>query len=128
MTDLASPLRASLASALERAVADPAVPITADAGPAAIRRAAATISDEAVSEAGLVPILEHTTNGEAWYRSRVTWGAILSALTPLLALAGWTLTPDDREIVVGAIVGVAPLIGAGLALYGRWRASRPIGA
>ena len=132
MTDLAFALRSSLtpaiSAALLRAVADPAVPIDASGGEADLRRTAEAISADALEQARLDPLVQHATNGEPWYRSRVTWGAILSGLTPLLALAGWTLTPDDRELVVGAVVGLAPLVAAGLGLYGRWRASRPIGS
>lgn len=49
-------------------------------------------------------------------------------LTPLLALAGWRLTPEGREAIVAAIVAVAPLVGAAVTLYGRWRAKTPLGA
>ena len=78
--------------------------------------------------AAVEPAVRHATNGEPWYQSRVTWGAIVSLATPLLALAGWELAADDREAVVSAIVALGPAIGAGLTLYGRWVASRPIGA
>lgn len=87
--------------------------------PAAVAREAA---------AAVEPVVAHATNAEPWYASRVTWGAIVSLLTPVLALAGWSLDEADRDAVVTTILAVGPAIGAVVTLYGRWAATRPIGA
>jgi hypothetical protein len=67
------------------------------------------------------------SNAEPWYLSRVTWGALVTLATPLLAWAGWTLEPDDREAIVTAALLVGPALGGCLTLYGRWAAQAPIG-
>lgn len=126
MSNLGIPsLQAEIVTGLREAVRDPRIPLTATSSAnesQTIRMAANRIVDK------VAPLVEHATNTEPWYQSRVTLGAILSGLTPVLALAGWQMTPETRDLVVAAIVGAAPLLGAALTLYGRWRATRPIGS
>jgi hypothetical protein len=73
------------------------------------------------------PELQHLANEEAWYRSRVTWGAIISTAIPLLGAVGiatdW-IDPDEAA-ALGVALGTA--IGGAVTLYGRWKARRPLG-
>lgn len=134
MTDLAilarDAMRPVLAQAIGAALADPAVPVQATGGPIAERAVAAAVAGEAADRAGaaLAPLLAHATNGEPWYRSRVTWGAIVAGLAPLAGLFGEALSAEHQEGVVQVLVAAGTLAGAGLALWGRWQARRPIGA
>lgn len=70
----------------------------------------------------------HKTNNEPWYQSRVTWGAIISGVVPILAAAGVVLDVADQETVVIGLTAAGTTVGAILTLIGRWRAKRPIGA
>lgn len=73
------------------------------------------------------PELQHLANEEPWYRSRVTWGAIISTAIPILGAVGiatdW-IDPDEAA-ALGVALGTA--IGGAVTLYGRWKARRPIG-
>ena len=72
--------------------------------------------------------MQHITNTEPWYQSRVTIGALISALALGLGAAGVTLAPEDRELLVAIGLGLGGLVGPTTTLYGRWRARRPIRA
>lgn len=74
------------------------------------------------------PALAHAVNGEPWYRSRVTWGALVAAVAPLIGLlVGHELRPDERSMLVDLATAGGTMAGAALALYGRWAARVPIG-
>lgn len=70
----------------------------------------------------------HDANAEPWYQSRVTWGAIVSALVPILATAGVATDWIDEDTLVAGLVAGGGAIGAAITLYGRWKAKKPIGA
>lgn len=73
------------------------------------------------------PLLEHATNNEPWYQSRVTWGAIAAIVVPVLGAVGvgTDIISAEELTVWGMAVGSAA--GGVLTLYGRWKAKRPIG-
>lgn len=74
------------------------------------------------------PALAHAVNGEPWYRSRVTWGALVAGLAPLIGLVvGHELGPDERRMLVDLATAAGTMAGAALALYGRWAAKVPLG-
>lgn len=121
---IASIAGAIAAEIVQAAIHDPAIP------PVSRDRAAAAadaVRAEVVQRVAADPVIQHVTNTEPWYRSRVTWGALVTLATPLLAWAGWTLGPDDREAIVTAALLVGPAVGGCLTLYGRWAARAPIG-
>jgi Na+-transporting NADH:ubiquinone oxidoreductase subunit NqrC len=73
-------------------------------------------------------VVEHATNNEPWYQSRVTWGAIISIILPIagtLGVATDTINPDE---LVALCVAGGTVVGGILTLYGRWAARKPIGA
>ena len=80
----------------------------------------------AVIEA-VAPQLEHATNAEPWYRSRVTIGAIVSIAIPLLGAAGISGDVIDADQLTALLVAAGALIGGIITLYGRWAARAPIG-
>ena len=84
----------------------------------AVTQAARLVVDQ------VAPVLEHESNQEPWYQSRVTLGSIGTIVTSafgIVALCRAGVT--DGELYAAPI---AAAVGAGVALYGRWRATRPI--
>lgn len=75
----------------------------------------------------VAPIVAHVTNSEPWYQSRVTLGAILAASAGVLGVFGYAFPSELQGKVIDLVVALAPVIGGGLALYGRWVAKKPIG-
>lgn len=75
----------------------------------------------------LIPILQHETNNEPWYRSRVTWGAIGSIALPLLGIIGVTSDIVTLDEFVAGGIAVGAMISGIVTLYGRWAARKPIG-
>lgn len=117
----AAVLKAAVQAA-QAAAASPSIAIEGSAvGP---------VAERVTREVG--PIIEHLTNSEPWYASRVTWGAILSAVGATGALVGFPIAEElQNEIleVISLWTTVGGLVsGPLLTVYGRWRAKRPIGA
>lgn len=74
------------------------------------------------------PRVQHVTNSEPWYQSRVTIGALVTMASGALGLAGFVLDAEDVALATNAALGAGAMIGACITLYGRWRAKKPIGA
>jgi hypothetical protein len=114
-------LLGAVSGALARVAARSDNPVTPDLVPVLSQ----AILDEAVRD----PAVQHATNSEPWYASRVTWGAMIAALAPIAGLVlGQTVTADDQASLVEIATAAGTLLGAGIALYGRWVAKAPIGA
>lgn len=96
---------------IDKIVKDPANPVTQADAPA-IRKE-------------LAPVIEHLTNGEPWYKSRVTWGALGAIAgglgTIITALANGDYNP---EMLGTAALSVCGGVGT---IYGRWAARKPLG-
>ena len=69
----------------------------------------------------------HLTSTEAWYQSRANWSAIVSGLTPLLAIAGYNLAPEDQALIAAALAIGGGWLASYLARRAR-TASKPLGA
>ena len=109
----------AVSGAVARMVGRPDVPLSPAIAP--------TITRALEEELAADPALLHAVNAEPWYASRVTWGAIIAALSPILGLAfGLSLSAEDRASFAEIAVALGTLTGAGLALYGRWRARTPL--
>ena len=80
---------------------------------------------EAVAQE-VAPVIEHLTNNESWWRSRVTWGAIFAILGGV-ATIGTAAANGETSLEVYSPAGMSILGGLGT-LYGRWKARKPIGA
>jgi drug/metabolite transporter (DMT)-like permease len=117
-------LAAAVAAALTDVAADPTTAMKGRDVPIA--------TDVVVQQ--IAPTIEHLANAEPWYRSRVTWGAIVAAGAGLAGIAGVALDAEDQQVITDGImaaiqigVAVASLAGGAIAWYGRWKAKRPIG-
>lgn len=102
----------------KRLEASPAVPVQAEHAVPVEEIVSETVAREAA------PVLKHLTNNEPWFRSRVTWGAIISAVA---GIAGIAITAEQQEQWTTIAISGAPLIGAFVTLIGRWMATKPLG-
>lgn len=100
----------------DRLIKSPSVPVEAPAK--------SVVKVEVAKE--LQPVLEHLTNNEPWYQSRVTWGAIFAILGGI-ATIGTAAANGETSLEVYSPAGMSILGGFGT-LYGRWAARKPIGA
>lgn len=73
------------------------------------------------------PIIQHATNSEPWYQSRVTLGALLALVSGVLAALGYVMPDELRGQVLDLLVAAGPVIGGIVALWGRWVAKKPLG-
>lgn len=73
------------------------------------------------------PVVSHLSNSEPWYQSRVTLGSLLAAIAGVVGLFGYAFPEELQGKVIDTIITLGPIIGAGIALYGRWAAKKPLG-
>ena len=64
---------------------------------------------------------------KAWWQSKTIWGSIISVIALGLNSFGFTLGTDDQQMLVDTILQLVTAGGAGLAIYGRVKASKSIG-
>lgn len=96
------------------------------ASPAPVQPVDAPIVRQEVAEA-VAPVIEHLTNNEPWYRSRVTWGAIFAILGGVASIG--TMLANGVPLSLETYGPPLGSIGGGIGtLYGRWKARKPIGA
>lgn len=117
MSQQTEAIKAIIAMGVREVALSPGNPLTvAESGPVA-----KAITDQ------VLPGLQHATNTEPWYQSRVTWGALGAIVLPLLGYAG--ITSDIlslNDFIVGGMT-LASVISGAVTLWGRWKARKPIG-
>ncbi len=74
----------------------------------------------------VAPVIEHLTNNEPWYQSRVSWGALFAILGGI-ATIGTAAANGETNMEVYTTAGMS-ILGGVTTLYGRWAARKPIGA
>jgi hypothetical protein len=79
---------------------------------------------EAVAEE-VGPVIEHLTNNEPWFRSRVTWGAIFAILGGV-ATIGTAVANGETNLELYSTAGMS-ILGGVSTIWGRWAARKPIG-
>ncbi|WP_336800479.1 hypothetical protein [Kaistia sp. MMO-174] len=111
-------LSGALSGALESVIGpdDPGTPGVSEA-----------VTKAVVQEVAKDPAIQHMTNTEPWYQSRVTWGALVAIASGLFAIGGRALPVEDQGTLVNIAVAVASAIGGAITLYGRWAARKPLG-
>lgn len=110
-------IRNTIGAAVARSARDPKLSI--DAGDI-------TPVTEAVVQK-VAPVILHATNNEPWYKSRVTWGAIIAVAGPILSALGVSADLIDPDLAVSLSTAVVSVVGGVLTIYGRWKARKPIG-
>lgn len=117
MADTKTQLTSQVAAAVATTVAKPEVKADLSAVPAIVN-ALGPIIDQIV----------HSTNSEPFYQSRVFWGAILGLLATILGIFGVSFPSELQGTVLTIIMAALPLVGGILALYGRFKARKPLGS
>lgn len=64
---------------------------------------------------------------KAWYLSRAVWGGVVAILASLFSAFGINLDEAAQADAVNIGLALAGAVGGALAIYGRVRASAPIG-
>lgn len=75
----------------------------------------------------LKPVIEHLTNNEPWYKSRVMWGSILGIAGGLVTI-GTHLANGIPIDTANYGPPAASIVGGVGAILGRFFAKKPIGA
>lgn len=106
--------------AVRDAIKDPGTPLHSELPRMAARDVAETV------EAKVAPVVAHLTNNEPWYQSRVALGSIGTMVTSAFGLYGlWAAGIHEGDLYAPLI---AAEFGAAFALYGRFIATKPLGA
>lgn len=61
-----------------------------------------------------------------WYQSKTLWGSIIAMLAGIATMAGLNLDATLQDQLAELVVGLANLIGGGMAWYGRVTATTAI--
>ena len=79
--------------------------------------------------ARIAPTIDHLTNNEPWYQSRVTWGVLIAAFATMVKpFTGEIFDAQQTVEIVDAFTSGGQLFGFGLTLYGRYFAKKPLGS
>jgi hypothetical protein len=74
------------------------------------------------------PVIDHLTNNEPWYQSRVAWSAIVSFIVVVAGLFGiQSGAIDQKELVEYGVLAGSAIAGA-LNIWARYFAKKPLGA
>jgi hypothetical protein len=114
-------------SAIAGAVLSAVTAVAADSTTQLQPSDARAVSQQIKAEIAADPVVQHVTNTEPWYQSRVTIGAIVSIAVPLLGLIGISTDVIDADMLTRILTAGGVVIGGALTLYGRWVARKPIG-
>lgn len=116
-----------LKSAIRKVVVKGAVAAANNENIAIAESAVGPVSDIITSR--VEPLIQHATNAEPWYQSRVTIGNYVTMASALIGpLIGRTFSPEEQALMTALITGAGVVFGAGLSLYGRWVAKKPLGS
>ena len=118
MSNATNDVRKLVTKAVSSAAASPNLAIQQSDVPA--------VSERVVAE--VAPAIEHLTNTEGWYKSRVVWGVLIAAASTVAKpIAGEVFDAVQTQDIVDAFAAGGQLFGFGLTMYGRWIAKKPIG-
>lgn len=117
MADTKEQVTSQVAAAVAATVAKPEVNADLSAVPAIVK--------------ALGPVIDavmHSTNNEPFYQSRVFWGSIIALVAAVLGAFGVAFPSDLQGQVLTAVMAALALVGPLVALYGRFKAKKPIGS
>lgn len=63
---------------------------------------------------------------KAPYESKTIIAAVVTLLASLLAILGYTFTPEDQAVIVGVVTSLVTAMGAVAAIIGRVKATKAI--
>ncbi len=64
---------------------------------------------------------------KSWFTSRTIWGAIVAILSSAYLVTGNMIAPEIQSSAADLLAQAGTLVGAGLSLYGRLKATKTIG-
>lgn len=117
MTDAKEQVKSQVTAAVAATVAKPEVKADLSAVPAIVN--------------ALGPVIDaimHSTNTEPFYKSRVFWGSVIALVAAALGAFGIAFPSDMQGQILTAVMAGLSLIGPIIALYGRFKAKKPIGS
>jgi hypothetical protein len=117
MSDPKAQITAQAYGLVTSAVTPASVPATVDAVPTIVK--------------ALTPLIDqlvNSTNSEPFYQSRVFWGSTVAAVGVGLNYFHVDFPAAIQGQVTDAIMALIPIAGSLYALYGRFKAKKPIGS
>lgn len=120
MADLQTDIKSQMAAAVASTVADPKVDANESSIPALIGALAP------IAESMAATIL-NSTNNEPFYQSRVFWGSTVAIAGVVLNYFHVDFPSALQGQVTDAIMAAIPIAASAYALYGRFKAKKPIG-
>lgn len=61
-----------------------------------------------------------------WYESKTIWGGLITILSIVIGVFGYTLSPEDAELLVGAFTAIGAAVGGIVGIVGRVKATKAI--
>lgn len=61
-----------------------------------------------------------------WYESKSIWGGLITILSIVLGVFGYTLSPEDAELLIGAFAALGAAVGGIVGIVGRVKATKEI--
>ncbi|NNM75078.1 hypothetical protein [Enterovirga aerilata] len=117
---IAAAVSDAVKGAVKDAIQDPTVPVASELPSVAAARIAEAVTPEVKA------VVAHATNNEPWHQSRVALGSIGTIVSSGFGLyALWASGVTNGELYAPLITA---MIGAAIALYGRFVATKPLGA
>lgn len=84
----------------------------------------APVTQAVMEEVG--PVVDHLTNQEPWWQSRVAIAAILIIVSRLTAQFGWAIPEELHGPLTDIIIYVLPAVAVGLLGWARYIAKKPL--
>jgi hypothetical protein len=115
MSKATNDVRVLVTKALDSAAASPSLSIQPGDVPSVSARVVAEVA----------PAIDHLTNNEDWFRSRVMLGSITAIVAGIAGLVSEVkMGTFDVTVISGSIFSI---LGGGFSIYGRFMSRKPIG-
>lgn len=115
-TKLADKIEAEIEKKVAEAVAPSTVPGNI--------QTVAPVTQKVMEEVG--PVVEHLTNQEPWWQSRVAIAALLIVFSRLVAMFGYKLPEELHGPITDIIIYVLPGVAVALLGWARYFARKPL--
>lgn len=114
------PLVKKLEEKVEQKVAEAVAPSTVPGN----RETVAPVTQAVMEEVG--PTIDHLTNQEPWWQSRVAIAALLIVFSRLVAMFGYKLPEELHGPITDIIIYVLPGVAVALLGWARYFARKPL--